>query len=300
MLIGREERMLGWVRRARARGGRSPVLVALLGAACAASLVAALVAPLSGAGADGTTRDPFLWPFATTSPWNVPVGSGARFASDADPRTLDLQAVPGVNIDAQAYSQPMYRASTSDPLRTVTDPHGTAQYRIPDAATPAAGTDADLHVVDPTDHWVDECWNARRLPSGDLTCGYHVRTDLTGSGVTSGVRAAGVSAIGGLIRQWELDQGQIDHAVALALPDTAQAGGPIWPATAQDSDAVVAYRGHIPLGTLLAIPSSVDVTTLGLTPGGLVLAHALQDFGAYDVDSTGEGVPGALYADPSA
>ena len=113
-----------------------------------------------------------------------------------------------------------------------------------------------------------------RLPSGDLICGYHVRTDLTGTGVTGGVRAAGVSAIGGLLRQWELDQGQIDHAVALALPDTAQAGGPIWPATAQDSDAAVAYRGHVPLGTLLAIPSSVDVTTLGLTPGGLVLADA--------------------------
>ena len=123
---------------------------------------AALVVPLSGAGADGSTRDPFLWPFATTSPWNVPVGSGVRFASDTDPRTLDLQAVPGVNIDVQAYSQPIYRASSSDPLRTVTDPHGATQYRIPDAATPAVGTDADLHVVDPTDHWVDECWKAVR------------------------------------------------------------------------------------------------------------------------------------------
>ena len=288
--------MFGAVRRARARGRWSPVVVA----ACAAALLAAILVPLSHAGADGTTRDPFLWPFATTSPWNAPVGSGALFASATDPRTLDLEALPGVNVDAAAYSQPIYRASGSDPLRTVTDSHGATQYRVPDTATPAAGTDADLHVVDPTDQWVDECWNARRLASGDLTCGYHVRTDLTGSGVTGGVRAAGVSAMGGLLRQWELDAAQIDHAVALALPDTAQARGPIWPATAQDGNAVTAYSGHIPLGTLLAIPSSVDVTTLGLTPGGLVLAHALQDFGAYDVDSTGAGVPAALDADPSA
>ena len=282
--------MPGSVRRARVRR-RSPVLVALLGAALVGALVGAL-ASLPGAGADGTTRDPAVWPFASTSPWNVPIGSGARFASASDPSTLDVQALSGVNIDAGAYSQPIYRASATDPLRTVTDSHGSTQYRIPDAATPAQGSDADLHVVDPTDHWVDECWKAQRLPTGDLSCGYHVRTDLTGSGVVGGVRAAGVSAVGGLIRQWELDSGQIHHTIALALPFAAQAGGPIWPATAQDTNAA-SYRGHIPLGSLLAIPSSVDVTTLGLSPGGLVLARALQDFGAYDVDSTGTGVPGA-------
>ena len=192
------------------------MLVALLGAALVGALVGAL-ASLPGAGADGTTRDPAVWPFALDVALERARSARARrFAAASDPSTLDVQALSGVNIDAGAYSQPIYRASATDPLRTVTDSHGSTQYRIPDAATPAQGSDADLHVVDPTDHWVDECWKAQRLPTGDLSCGYHVRTDLTGSGVVGGVRAAGVSAVGGLIRQWELDSGQIHHAIALA------------------------------------------------------------------------------------
>jgi len=40
-------------------------------------------------------------------------------------------------------------------------------------------------------------------------------------------------------------------------------------------------------GTLIAIPPTVAVNSLGLTPSGIVLARALQDYGAYCDDSTG-------------
>jgi hypothetical protein len=43
----------------------------------------------------------------------------------------------------------------------------------------------------------------------------------------------------------------------------------------------------VPIGTLIAMPPSVDVAALGLTPGGAALARALQDFGAYCDDSSG-------------
>ena len=44
------------------------------------------------------------------------------------------------------------------------------------------------------------------------------------------------------------------------------------------------------MGTLLAIPSTVDIGKLGLSPQGLVIARAAQDFGVYLVDRGGGGL----------
>src|SRR5689334_3246538 len=44
------------------------------------------------------------------------------------------------------------------------------------------------------------------------------------------------------------------------------------------------YTGHIPMGQLFAIPSSVDLTTLGLNTEGMVIGLALQRYGLYFTD----------------
>ena len=41
------------------------------------------------------------------------------------------------------------------------------------------------------------------------------------------------------------------------------------------------------MGSLLAIPRSVNVDDLGLTPVGAMIAHALQTYGAYVSDTAG-------------
>jgi hypothetical protein len=65
----------------------------------------------------------------------------------------------------------------------------------------------------------------------------------------------------------------------------------VWPATQQDGDHATSYTGEVPMGTLFAIPSSVDITRLGLsTTQGLALAQALQNYGAYVVDRAGSNV----------
>jgi hypothetical protein len=278
------------------RSLRSRVRMAGVLAALVTSMVAVLTPGTASAAA--ATHDLFLWPFSSTSPWNTPVGSGVQFAPATDARNRDLLAVRDVNINARYYSQTVYQARSSDPVRTVTDASGPTTYRVPDRATPARGSDADMNVIDPSKQWVDECWRARRHRSGDWTCGYHVRNDLSGSGVSNGVRAAGVSAIGGLIRRWELNSGQIHHALALAVPRRREKVGWVWPANYEDRDSAGTYRGHIRMGSLFAIPRSVDVTGLGLSSDGLVLARALQHYGAYAVESTDSVI--AFYAEPSA
>jgi hypothetical protein len=230
----------------------------------------------------------------------MPIGSSAVFEAATDTKTANLASssvTTWVNIDQ--YSHPIYQASILDPLAVFTRAgFADVSIRVPANATPAAGTDRHLHVIDPTGHYVDENWHAGgTFPS--LTTGYHVRTDLYGPGVgQGGVRAYGGSAIGGLIRTWELQQGTIGHALAIAITNSQLKRGPVWPATTEDGDAASTYAGQVPMGTLAAIPSSVNVDTLGLTPTGLAMARALQRYGAYVVDRTSGCV--CFFAEPSA
>jgi len=248
-------------------------------------------APASG-------RNAFLWPFSSTSPWNTPVGSGAQFASAADPRTQDL-VVGAANINAGSWSQPIYQASTSSPLATMSTPSGSSDYQIPGGAAPSAPTPGDqsLNVVDPSDHWVDETWVTAGSGTS-WTANYHVRNDITGTGVgQGGTRAAGVSAVGGMIRTWEIQGGVIRHALAFAVARAEMTPGPVWPAISEDSGSQGTYTGALHMGSLVAIPSSVNLNTLGLSPTGLAIARALQQYGAYLVDASSQFT---LYAEPSA
>jgi hypothetical protein len=236
-----------------------------------------------------TTRDPAIWPFASDSPWNMPLGSGATFASASDLRTVDLMKyTPWIN--AGQYSHPICQASLSDPLAHVNDTSyspRSADYRIPANCPIAAGTDMHMHVIDPTKHYVDECWDTTRISSSSYNCGYHVRNDLYGPGVgQGGVRAYGGSAIGGLMRTSEVVSENIPHVLALTIDGHQFKRGPVWPATAEDGNASTNYLGNIPMGALVAIPPSVNIAGLGLSASGNALATTLQNYGAYIVDQT--------------
>jgi hypothetical protein len=258
--------------------------------------VPALDAPIAEPTTDGG-RDAWRWPFASTSPWNTPIGSGARFEDRHAKRTAQLtDPGPDAWVNAGQYSIPIYRARAGDPLAIVRDECRTLLLRVPEDARPAEGTDAALFVVDPTGRWVDETWQMSGGPVS-WSAAYHVRNDLYGDGVgDGGVRAAAGSGVGGVIRQWEVDAGEIRHALALVLTNEQLARGPVWPAVSEDGDAARTYRGSIPIGTLVAIPPDVDVARLGLTPAGEVVSRALQDYGAYVVDRASAVV---LYAEPS-
>lgn len=95
----------------------------------------------------------------------------------------------------------------------------------------------------------------------------------------------------------------IDHAIAINMPSVRFYSGKYfqWPANAADSYAnneTYGYLGDDPnytMGTLLAIPRSVDIDNLGLsTLQGKNIAQAAQVYGMYIVDSSGVGglIPG--------
>lgn len=249
----------------------------------------------SAACASPPTRDATLWPFTTNSPWNMPIGSGAQFEGFTAPCTSHV-AGPGLSawINASQFSHPVYRAHASDPSVGVFDEgQQVATIQSPADATPSLPEpgsgwwDGHLHILDSAGRYVHEMWKAERRSDGGWNVWYYDRNDLYSSGILNGgTRAYGGSAIGGLIRSGELANG-IPHALAFALPQWRMRPLPVWPANVEDENN--SYSGNAPMGTLAAIPGSVDLTQLSPPLGaqGLIIGKALQDYGAYLVDSAG-------------
>jgi hypothetical protein len=280
--------------RARRRGTVLVVAMALIAAGCFSP--GGPPVQRDGAG-NPTSRDAYAWPFASSSPWNTPIGTGAQYSAPGDAATQSvLAATPAIN--AAVWSKPVVLASPGDPIRYFGSGPDAVLIHVPDSAQPAGppGGDAALSVVDPSRHIVDESWHTARGFAGNLSSGNHLRVDLRGDGL-NGVTASGMSALGGLIRTWELQTHDIRHALAITMPSELMAMGPVWPAHLQDNWAASAYHGAVHMGSLLAIPASVDVGSLGLSAEGTTIAYALQRYGAYVVDAGGTM---ALDAEPSA
>jgi hypothetical protein len=254
-------------------------------------------------------RDPGCFPFSVTSPWNTPMGGAAQFDGGAACTTDLRDPSQFVDTPAAQWSHPVYLATSSDPTVAIYM-GGTYQRSIkaPAGMKPAdpqfsAGGDAHLHVVDPGHTVVDEMWQARPF-TGDHGPGWnssgYTRVDLYSSGVgQGGERAYGGSAIGGLVREWELRAGVIQHALTMAIPQSHQTASFVWPATARDGAPAGNYHGHVPMGQLVAIPPTVGEDAgghwsvdgfkraLGIqSQAGLEIALAARNYGVYLVDSS--------------
>ena len=239
-------------------------------------------------------RDVWLSPFAADSPWNTPVGPDPKFSAADDPETKDLLAGHAL-IHAGQWGMPLYLAADDDPWVQVRDEENARAFRarVPAAARPDPMGDGHLFVVEPGRDFVLEMYRARRIGAGLILARRAFRVDLHGPGFFlrdgrfAGVRAMDASGFGGVLRAWELRAGQIRHALTFLLPYTRLKHGPVWPSGREDYWGFRDYTGHVPVGTLAAIPGSVRLDRLGLSPAGLALARALQQYGAYCDDSVG-------------
>ena len=190
---------------------------------------------------------------------------------------------------------PIYLAAASDPWVRVHDEENARDFlaRVPPSAKPDPMADGHFFVVEPSHLFVLEMYRARIVSKNLILARRAFRVSLTGPGMFlkdgkfPGVRAMDASGMGGVLRAWEMRAGTIRHALTFLLPPSRLKHGPVWPSSREDFWGFRDYHGHIPVGTLIAIPRDVDVTTLHLTPAGLALARALQDFGAYCDDSVG-------------
>jgi hypothetical protein len=239
-------------------------------------------------------RKPAMWPFAASSPWNTPIGSGVRYSATSG-CTADVRNTSyGSDLNITDWSVPVYLASNSSPPATFfnqnTGQSFAANMRPGATAEAPAGGDNDLAIVNTSREVTDEFWQAR-VSGQRVSASDYARYSLYGMGIgrplqgdQQGVRAYGGSLIAGLIRWNELENG-IHHALAFSEPRALNRNGPVWPATGQDGGG--GYTGQVPMGQLVFIPRA-NFSGLGLSPYGLAIAQALHLYGAYLVDSSGD------------
>ena len=251
--------------------------------------------------------------FAPTGVWNAPIPVGAPLAADsarlsaalADERRKEAVVKSGPWINTTEWSVAVYTVGAKvPPVRVQLDNYSPALANnfaavpIPANATPAGGGDRHLAIHQPATDTLWELWLAdhradgwHAVWGGKMT---HVSTNPGYFQSPWGGSGTSLALLGGLLTIEELRAQRIDHALAIAIPNTA-AGALTWPA--QRGDGRTTGPTAIPEGTRFRVDPSIDLAKLGLSPLGLALARAAQRYGMI-VRDTGGNI--ALYAEDPA
>jgi hypothetical protein len=246
-------------------------------------------------------------PYADDSPWNTPIRRDAAYDPEGESYLRRFTEV--LTSDPSQYTYPVYEVSAETPRRTVelsgwysnvidggrtltNQRRGTAELPIPAGAEAAAGTDAQIILLDPStgDEW--GVWQLER--AGDAwraTNAYHYNTRWSGvpprdaNGQPFFSRGAGVPYLAGLVRPCEIERGRIDHALAFAYD--APSPEYVYPATKSDG---AGGPDDLPEGARLQLDPALsdrEIRGWGCTAACLVIARALQEYGMYVVDNSG-------------
>ncbi len=252
-------------------------------------------------------------PFSADSPWNTPIPADAQLESNsAQLVSAFIKSTPWgehLDINIAKWSVPMYWAKASTPLKPMRADTGglgwmgspsTLNMPIPDGARPDPESDAHMVVIseDRSTEW--GCYAARynAAASPAWQAALCATSDLTGTGVRTpepqafpwyvahGPRACGFPLSAGLIRVEEIKAGRIDHALALAYPGLLPKKF-MSPASTSSAIGDAINGVGVPCGGRFQLDPSIDVTKLGLSRAGEIVARALQQYGAYVGDYSG-------------
>lgn len=244
--------------------------------------------PVGAVFAPGTGR-----PFSPASAYNTPVPADPVI----DPASAAMTAVIARTGRGYAnlydFGEPVFDAAPDSPSYLVdcTEPWGTCDMearpiRIPVEARPNAGSDGRMIIVDFEARSVCDFWQARRTPTGWATSwGTCASIDGDGRGPQGGATGAGVNALTGVVRTYEMRAGRIDHALSFGTDNSCQR---VFRHPAVKTDGSSARADCIPEGARLQLDPAVDVDAIpGITPGERAVAKALQVYGAYNRDNAG-------------
>lgn len=161
---------------------------------------------------------------------------------------------------------------------------------IPTSAEATVGSDHRLTVIEPGGGEFD-MWDANH--EGNVwTAGMRSVTSSEGSAANCtsgepncyGANAAHFADAAGIVRPEEIAQGRIEHALVITTPYT-RANYIACPATG--TDGTEENPNAIPIGAHVQLNPSIEVSKLGLSRWQEVIARALQQYGAYVIDSGG-------------
>lgn len=265
-------------------------------------VILSLIGPIHATNAEG--RDPWQWPFASGSIWNVPIGSDARYVDAGLPAPGHI----GCDIEWLIKTKP------GDPVCRVFTPSAwrkrwpgdkeLGELRVPDSliipdAAPPHTPNACAAFLMPDGRTVRQMEPVCRLEKAPRIVGflYPEDQDLYGAGIKGAHYGSGLSVLGGSIRLGELiSPDPLRHCLKLNvwgkyLYYSPERPGFRWPADRCDAYAAQGYQGKNPklvMGSLLALPPEMKPDDLGVrSEVGRKIFHALQDYGAYVTDDAG-------------
>jgi len=249
-------------------------------------------------GENKPTRDKYYWPFSISSIWNTPIGSEAHYVSAGLRPSLwiapDKEYLYFEGRERLLYGNGKWpgECSGSNELAKIIVPDG-ALIPANDGNTTSAFVLADGNTVyqaNPT---------ARCDPTGPAYAGWKAPTvNLYGDGIGGGHGGSSLATLGGSIRLGELfSLAPIRHALKIdiwmARHGSKTQSGFRWPAARADHYYLREYdkegvaKPAVRMGCLLAIPSNMNLDSLGLkTDPAMKIAQALRDYGAYVVDDS--------------
>jgi hypothetical protein len=244
---------------------------------------------------------PFPNSFWTTPiPANAPTHpDSARFVANLVAQVKRYYGTAAVNTTK--YTAAVYVVGSDVPAVTVkysncqlkgwTDPKFLRQLEhvpIPPGAVPAAGTDAEMAVYQPSTDRLWELWKTQSRPDGWYACwGGMLEQASRSNGIFPypyGVTATGLSMLGGMVQIAELQAGVISHAVDFGLPETRK-GVYSWPANR--TDGRIDSPTAIPQGLRFRLDPALDIDALRLHPVARTLCRAIQRYGMVLRDSSG-------------
>jgi hypothetical protein len=244
--------------------------------------------------------------FAPGSPWNQPLPTSAPIDPRSAPIVNQLNreisreqlAGEGPTINTLSYSVPIYTVPVEQPTVTVrlTAPGAStlrsswAQVPLPAEAHPANGSDGHLVLWQPS---TDRLWEFWRLAHDNrgwrASWGGSMQNVSSSSGVYSpeswpgatpwwGASASSLSIAGGVITLEDLEEKQINHALAIATPNIR---GGVFALPAQRTDGESASPLSLPEGARLRLNPNLDLGSLHLPWATRMLAEAAQRYGIF-------------------
>jgi hypothetical protein len=282
-----------------------------------AALLVAVLAILTTAGpgpaaAASDPETPFRF-FAPGSPWNqqlpktapLNASSGQFVAALSREVKRELETDQGPSISTTSNSVPIYTVPANQPTvpvqleSTYTVPSLSAAWSavpLPPTAQSAAGKDHHLVVWQPSTDHLWEFWHLAGGP-GDWRAGWGGAMQSASSnfgvygaaawpGATGswGGSASSLSIAGGLITLEDLRKGEINHALAIGVPQV-RAG--MYAAPAERTDGESANPMALPEGAHLRLDPSLELWKLQLPPLTLMIARAAKRYGIFVRDIAG-------------
>jgi hypothetical protein len=215
------------------------------------------------------------------------------------------QAATGPWINTTHYSVPIYTVPANQPtVPVLLENHAPeaaltsawSAVPLPTNARPAAGTDGNLVVWQPSTDRLWEFWRLVHEASGwqaswggamrntSLDQGVYGPEDWPGAKSWWGVSASSMSLVGGLISLEDLKLGEINHALEMAIPNVR---GGEYASPAQRDDGKSTEPLSLPEGAHLRLNPKLDLAALHLPKLTLMIAEAAQRYGIFITDGAG-------------